>query len=256
MASPIKKVLITGATGRIGVDLAPRMSEAFEVYSGVRREVKDLPNPTPCLIGDFDSVKAACKGMDAVIHLAGQSWDADIYEKMIPDNITGCYNVFEAALQTGVKRVIFASTNHTVGNYLEEGRTIDEDAPVRPDTFYGVTKVYGEALGRFYAERKGLSVISARIGWHLAEDDPNLARNRRSWDMWLSFRDCGQFMTKALQAENIRYECLHCISGKTRRLMLIERARNVIGYEPEDDSERLIKKHGWDEQPVQEHVVP
>ena len=149
----IKKVLITGATGRIGQDLCQRLDGEFEVYSGVRREADKLPRPTMCHIRDFDSVQEAVKGMGAIIHLAGQAWEHDVHELMIPDNITGCYNIFEAARQAGVKRVIFASTNHVIGHYLDEGQKVDEQAPVRPDTFYGVTKVYGEALGRFYAEK-------------------------------------------------------------------------------------------------------
>lgn len=249
----IRTVLITGATGIIGRDLCHRLKQRFEVHSGVRREVEGLPNPVTCQIRDFDSVLRAMQGVDAVIHLAAQSWEADVYEYMIPDNITGCYNIFEAARQAGVRRVVFASTHHVAGRYLREGVTVNEDVPVRPDSFYAVTKVFGEALGRFYAEKHGLSVISARIGWFL--DPDRLMREVHRWSpeyrrwagaMWISPRDMAQFMTRCLEVENVAYEVLHCISDNTRKLMDLSRARKILGYQPQDNSETIIRQLGWD----------
>jgi len=243
----IKKVLITGATGRIGRDLCARLDGRFEVYAGVRREVDNLPRLRFCQIREFDTVLQAMDGIDGVIHLAGQPSEYDVYEKMIPDNVTGCYNVFEAARQAGVRRVVFASTNHVIGHYLDAGEAVDEDAPVRPDSFYGVTKSYGEALGRWYAEARGVSAISARIGWFLSDAQlceriEQLPPERRAWaaSIWISHRDMAQFMTRCLEVEDIVYEAIHCTSGNSYALMDLSKARRVLGYEPEDDSARIV----------------
>jgi nucleoside-diphosphate-sugar epimerase len=237
----IRTVLITGATGGIGRDLSRRLADRFEVRSGVRREVTDLPNPVMCKLREFESVRSAVEGADAVIHLAAQAWENDVYRFMIPDNVTGCYNVFEASRQAGVKRVVFASTNHVVGKYLEEGRRVAEDVPVRPDTIYAVTKVFGEALGRYYAERHGLSVISARIGWFLpAEQAADAEHARGAWWQWISPRDMAHFMERCLRAEGITYEVLNCASDNGRGLLDVSRAKKVIGYRPQDDFERLL----------------
>ncbi len=148
----IKKVLLTGASGRIGSFLVDALADEFEIHPMYRRPVEGISNPVYANLRDFDSLVQATEGMDAVIHLAGQSGDTDVHSLMIPDNLAGAYNVFEAARQNGVQRVIFASTNHVVGMYFRDGEKITEDAPIRPDSYYAVTKAYGEALGRFYAD--------------------------------------------------------------------------------------------------------
>jgi nucleoside-diphosphate-sugar epimerase len=186
------------------------------------------------------------QGIDAVIHLAAQAWGDDIHTHLIPNNVTGCYNIFEAARQAKVKRVIFASTHHVVGLYLKEDIKVNEEVPVRPDNLYAVTKVFGEALARFYAEEHGLSVISARIGWYLTPEEfvdvQNPDWKNWAWRMWLSPRDMEQFMTRCLEAENISYETLNCISDNSRKLLDLTRAKAVLGYTPQDNAEMLIKK--------------
>ena len=107
-------------------------------------------------------MEQATAGIDCVVHLAGQSTEAE-WEKVLPLNIEGCYNVFEAARRSGVKRIVFASSNHAVGFHRRE-RFIDDTVLPRPDTRYGVSKVFGEALGRLYADKYGLSVACLRIG--------------------------------------------------------------------------------------------
>ena len=149
-----------------------------------------------------------------------------------------------------MKRVIFASTNHVVGQYLDEGTLVSEDAPVRPDSFYAVTKIFGEALGRFYAEKHGLSVISARIGWYMTADElkslthPKWARG--AWALWISHRDMAQFMTRCLEVDNITYETQNSISNNTRILLELSRAKQVLGYQHQDDSKTIIQRFGLD----------
>jgi nucleoside-diphosphate-sugar epimerase len=249
--SHLKTVLITGATGIIGRVLCLQLNKQFEVYSGVRRQVDDLPRPVLCPLDDFSAILQAMQGIDAVIHLAAQAWGDDIHTHLIPNNITGCYNIFEAARQARVKRVIFASTHHVVGLYLKEGTVVNEEVPVRPDNLYAVTKVFGEALARFYAEQHGLSVISARIGWYLTpEEFVDVRPDWRdwAWTLWLSPRDMEQFMTRCLEVENIGYETLNCISDNSRKLLDLSRASAILDYQPQDNSETLIQKFGLDKQ--------
>jgi uronate dehydrogenase len=246
----VRTVLITGATGHIGRDLCHRLAGSFEVHAGVRRPVEGFSNPVMCQLRDLNSVLTAVQGVDAVIHLAAQSWEADVHKLMIPDNITGCYNIFEAARQAGVGRVVFASTHHVVRRYLEEGMRVGEDVSVRPNTFYAVTKVFGEALGRYYTEMHGLSVICARIGKFLPPDQVvpvSIEFPERLWQsraLWISPRDMAQFMTRCLTVEGITYEVLNCTSRNTRELMDLSRAREVLGYAPEDDAEVLLRAGG------------
>jgi len=241
-----RKVLFTGATGKIGSYVCTHLHGSYHILSGARREVDNLPNPVHCDIRNFDSVLKAVQGVDTVVHLAGQSWEYDVHEKMIPDNIAGCYNVFEASRKAGVRRVVFASTNHVVGLYLEEGRAVDETVAVRPDLFYAVTKVFGEALARLYAERHGMEIICARIGWcsrkervarllnRLHQKDRNVLRG-----IWISYEDMTRFIKACLDVDKIDFEILNCISANTNALMDLTKAREVIGYAPQDDIERL-----------------
>ena len=124
-------------------------------------------------IGDLDALVAACAGIDAIVHLAATSAVDSVWEAVLESNLIGTYNVFEAARRAGVPRVVFASSNHAIGTYelqaapaldLDDDRVYDHTAEIRPDSLYGVSKVYGEALGRHYVDQHGLSVVCLRIG--------------------------------------------------------------------------------------------
>lgn len=243
-------VLITGVTGRIGRVIVPMMAaeDRWELRSGHRRddpsELSGFPHPVRCVIEDRASVRAALEGVDTVVHLAANSWDAAFCEEMVPNNLIGPLNLCEAALEAGCRRILFASTNHTVYNWLAEGTAIDEHADFRPDNLYGVTKAYGEVLGRFFVERRGLpSFFSLRIGWFLAPDARPLTERWPALHMWLSPRDCVQLLNRAIAAPvELGYRCFHAISDNDRQLMLIDAAKAELGYAPEDNSERYVPR--------------
>jgi uronate dehydrogenase len=166
-----------------------------------------------------------------VVHLAGDPrMDAD-FESTFQNNIRGTYNVYEAANRHGKPRIIFASTNHVAGWYEVLKEYVTPDMAVRPDGYYGASKAYGEALGRWYNDAFGLPVICLRIGSYL--DRP---KNVRNLSTWLSPRDMAQITWRAIESD-VPWGIFYAISGKTRRYWDISDTQRVLGYEPEDNAE-------------------
>ena len=162
----MERVLITGAAGGIGQRLR---ADLAGVYPLLRLSDRVAPAPAGpgeevvvADLGDLAACEAICAGIDGIVHLGGQAIEAD-WETVLQANIVGCYNLFEAARRQGVRRIVFASTNHVIGFYPRATR-IDHQVPPRPDSRYGVSKAFGEALGRFYADKFGLGVMCIRIG--------------------------------------------------------------------------------------------
>lgn len=243
MASEAKKrVLITGAAGRIGSSLAELLRDRYSLRLHYHRTVPEQPPVEDQVIADiskYEEIATALEGMDAVVHLAGDPRTRAPWEDIQQRNILGAYNVFEAARQAGVRKIVFASTNHVMGMYDRDQQwPIYSPQPVRPDSLYGVSKAFGETLGRFYADQYGLSVICLRIGWFLHEPQNDIAR----W-MWLSPRDCAQVTWRAIESE-LGYGVFYAISANGGRHWDITNTIEQLGYRPEDDAERYFAEHG------------
>jgi uronate dehydrogenase len=181
----------------------------------------------------------ATKGVDAIVHLGAWSVEGD-WETILAANIAGTYNAFEAARRNGVKRVLFASSNHAVGFYRRD-QTIDHRVYPKPDSRYGVSKVFGEALGSLYADKYGLEVYVMRIG--------NVAPapvDKRRLSIWLSPRDLAQLVAIGIDHPDVRFEIVYGISGNARAWYDNANAFR-LGYRPQDDSEpraaELLAKH-------------
>jgi len=170
-------------------------------------------------------------GIDCVVHLGGVAFE-DSWERILPANIAGCYNVFEAARRQHVKRVIFASSNHAVGFHRRE-HIIDASVVPRPDTRYGVAKVFGEALGRLYADKYGLSVASLRIGTFRNPDRPDNARHPLTR---ISHRDIVLLVRRAIDHPDYHYVVVYGVSNN-KRSRWDNSSADFLGYRPEDDSE-------------------
>ncbi|MBA3450251.1 MAG: NAD(P)-dependent oxidoreductase, partial [Chloroflexia bacterium] len=177
------RVLVTGANGLIGGFLMDAWHAPGSRYAPVGLARAPGPNADIVAdIGDLDALVAACAGIDAVVHLAATSAVDSAWDAVLTSNLIGTYNVFEGARRAGVPRIVFASSNHAIGTYelegapalydLDDDRVYDHTAEIRPDSLYGVSKVYGEALGRLYADRHGVRAICLRIGAVRAGDDP------------------------------------------------------------------------------------
>ena len=220
-------VLITGAAGKIGSSLMQSLPalgwavRGFDRVSAADGVVGDLTVP-----GDLD---AATDDVEAVVHLAGQPTEAP-WPVVREANIEGSFQVFEAARRAGVHRVVYASSNHAVG-FTPIARGLPADTPPRPDTLYGVSKVFGEALARYYVERYDMRVACVRIGT-FAPRPPDL----RSLSTWLSPGDCARLVDACLRTPDLGFALVWGILANTRRTWSLDEAV-ALGYQPVDDAE-------------------
>ncbi|MGH2353825.1 MAG: NAD-dependent epimerase/dehydratase family protein [Chloroflexota bacterium] len=252
MTSDHKRVLITGAAGRIGRALAERLGDRYrlrllyhhtvpedhqQVADGARQSGALVPlEGTPHEVfvgsaGDLAAMERACAGVDAVAHLAANPRVQAPWEDILDANIIGTYAIFEAARRAGTRKIIFASSNHATGYYEKERVYTTPDMPVRPDSYYGVSKCFGEALGRYYADAHGLSVICLRIGSFQPRP-----RGERQLATWISHRDMAQLVWRGIESD-LPYGVFYGISGNRRAYWDLSNARELLGYAPEDDAE-------------------
>jgi uronate dehydrogenase len=184
-------------------------------------------------VADLASVQEAMRGADACVHLAGIANEAS-FPEILHANIEGTWAVFEAARRAGVGRVVFASSNHATGMY-PVGQPVSAESAPRPDTYYGVSKVFGEALGRMFHDKFGLRVACLRIGTVNAVDRPE---NPRHLSTWLSHADTVRLVRACLRAADLDFAILYGASANTRGWWDLAPAR-ALGYEPQDDAERF-----------------
>ena len=227
----MKTVLITGATGDVGTHLRRELAGKYRLRLADKRPLKpgkgetfsraDISRMADCL--------RITRGVDAIVHLGGYSvegpWDA-----ILKANIVGCYNMFEAARRNGVKRILFPTSNHAVGFYPRD-QTIDHRVYPKPDSRYGVSKVFGEALGSLYADKYGMEVFMMRIG----NVNPRPLDKRRL-AIWFSPRDLAQLVSIGIEHPGIRFEIVYGVSGNRRSWYDNANAAR-LGYRPQDDSE-------------------
>lgn len=229
------RVLITGAAGNIGRTLRAHLQGRYALLrltdiapqepAGPGEEVQAVD------IRDVGALERSMEGIDCVIHLAGVP-EEDAWEKILPLNIEGCYNVFEAARRRGVRRVVFASSNHAVGFHRRE-TFIDTMVQPRPDGRYGVSKVFGEAVGRLYADKHGLSVACLRIGSFRPSDRPSESRHLLTW---ISHRDMAQLAMRCVEHPGYHFVVAYGVSNNLRNRWDNTPAK-FLGYRPQDDAE-------------------
>jgi uronate dehydrogenase len=226
-------LLITGASGFVGTGLRRELARTGQrLRLFVRTPLAELgPNEEQVTgdIADAAAVRRATEGVSGIIHLAGCTTDAGI-EDQIDGNIRGAFNVYEAARQCGVERVVFASSNHVVG-YYPRRRRIGSEVLIRPDSRYGLTKAFGEQAGALYADKYGLRVLCIRIG--NVNDRPI---DRRRLALWLSWRDLAQLVNIGLTHPTLRYAVVYGVSGNDRSFYDNEAAFR-LGYRPQDNAE-------------------
>src|SRR5471030_689074 len=223
-----RRIVFTGAAGGVGTMVRPLLAK---LYPGLvlsdRVKPKDLlPSETfvPADLTKPDEVAALVKGAYGLIHLGGHSVEGT-WEQILNANIIGCYNAFEAARQAGVKRVVFASSNHAVGFYRRK-RKIGTDVTVRPDSRYGVSKAFGEALGALYSDKHGMIVTCLRIGNVGARP-----LDVRRLSIWISPEDIVQLIRIGLEHPDIRFEIFYGVSDNQASWWDNSRAHK-LGYRP------------------------
>ncbi len=241
-----ESVLLTGAGGHVGGAVLDGLREEFEwqlMYHSVPAEQPDFPYTTG-EVQDYDDVRQAVEGVDAVVHLAGDPRPSAPWGSVLTNNIDGTHTMYEAAVDAGVERFVYASSNHAVGAFETEARKPDLYRPdgdlmldgtelPRPGNHYGISKAAGETIGRYYHDEHGISVCNIRIG-NLNYDHPPV-NYERGQAMWLSPRDCAQLHRCAIEAD-YEYETVYGISDNDRKYYSLERAKDVLGYEPQDNS--------------------
>lgn len=224
----MKRVLLTGAAGDIGGRLRKLLKPVYpELRLSDIKVPLDLAPHEPFVAADLanlDQVEKAAAGMDGIVHLGGFSVEGS-WETILQANIIGCRNLFEAARRQGVKRVIFASSNHAVGFYPRAHR-IGTEMHVRPDSRYGASKAFGEAMGSLYADKHGLRVLCLRIGNF--GDKPI---DKRRLSIWLKPDDLVQLIRIGLEHPDLRYEIFYGASLNERAWWDNSRAY-AYGYRP------------------------
>jgi uronate dehydrogenase len=232
-ADKSRRIVFTGASGGIGTMTRPLLAK---LYPGLvlsdRVKPNDLQPGETFVAADLtrpEEVAAAVKGAHSIIHLGGHSVEGT-WDQILQANIIGCYNVFEAAREAGVKRVIFASSNHAVGFYPRK-RKIRTDVTVRPDSRYGVSKAFGEALGALYADKHGIAVTCLRIG-----NVGPCPLDVRRLSIWISPEDIVQLFRIGLEHPDIRFDILYGASDNEASWWDNSRARQ-LGYRPTGKAE-------------------
>jgi uronate dehydrogenase len=233
----MKTILITGASGDVATHLRRELAGRYRLRLSDLRPLKGKTKGETFMQADISDMRAALritKGVDAIVHLGGYSVEGP-WEDILQANIIGCYNVFEAARRNGVKRILFATSNHAVGFYSRKTK-IDHRVYIKPDGRYGVSKVFGEALGSLYADKYGMQVYLMRIG--NVNEKP---LDKRRLSILLTPRDLAQLVTIGIEHPKIRFEIVYGISGNTRAWYDNSNARR-LGYRPQDDSETFAKE--------------
>ncbi|MFC6976419.1 NAD-dependent epimerase/dehydratase family protein [Halomicroarcula sp. GCM10025709] len=276
-------VLITGAHGTVGTAITDHLGDD-DRYNFTLLDVDDAPSPHETAVADvraYDEIRPHFEGQDAVVHLAlipgtgGPDSRALGWNEPQADNLEGIHNVTEAAVDAGLDSIVFASSNHAVGMvegrnapdvYHDRGIVAGHDEPHRPDSRYGLTKSYGEDLGRLAAEAHEISFYGLRLGairdpaydhpygdaergvdegrWERGSDayEEQVARMK---GLWQSRRDLAHMVACCLDDESVEWDHFYGVSGNERRwLDDLEHARETIGYEPQDDGEQ------WDGPPA------
>ncbi|WP_440771760.1 NAD-dependent epimerase/dehydratase family protein [Natronorubrum sp. DTA28] len=250
-------IAITGASGRVGREAIEAFSdENLTLFS--HSESEDL-DTTPIDVADRKTFIDALEGQDVLIHLAANPNPRAEWDELSGPNVDGAYNAFEAAAENDLERVVFASSNHAVNmkntvspirpeSTVGKPEIVRPDDEMDPDTYYGVTKVFGEAMGHYYAKRHGMDVVNLRIGWLLSEDELEAevaerdgAGERFARAMWLSTGDCRRVIEAAVTTSlESNPTTAHGISDNSERFLSLSETMLELGYRPQDDSADVL----------------
>ncbi len=229
------RILLTGAAGNIGRVLRPRMKAYCEVLRvsdiGAMETAGEGEEVMTVDLADAAAVHALLDGVDVVLHFGGVSVEKS-FEEILPANIVGTYNLYEAARRHGVRRIVYASSAHVTG-FCTQAEVITPQHAVRPDGYYGLSKVYGEGLAQFYFDRYGIETVSLRIGSSWPEPV-----DRRMLATWLSYEDLERLIAAALSAPVVGHTIVYGMSDNAR-VFWDNTSASHLGFKAEDSSERF-----------------
>ena len=251
------QIAVTGADGTVGKQAVSALEGTDHSVTPLTHSESEELNSEIVDVTESEELSAALSGHDVVVHLAANPSPEADWEEVREVNVDGTYNVFEAAVENDLDRVVFSSSNHVAHmenaadpaepeSMIETPTVVDPDDPPRPDSFYGVSKVAGEALGSYYADRHGLDVVSLRIGWLLDEED--LGETQEEGDeharfaraMWLSPRDCRNAIETAVATKLPENPLTaNVISANDERYLSLTQTLR-IGYRPQDNATETL----------------
>jgi uronate dehydrogenase len=231
-ARPFRRLLLTGAAGNLGRQLRGALAAWADIVrvSDIAPLGELAPHEEGAVVdlADRAAVHALLEGVDAVIHLGGISVEAP-FDDLLQSNILGLYNLYSAAQHHGVRRVIYASSNHAVG-FHPVTSVLDVDAPLRPDCLYGVTKCFGESLSRYYFDRFGLETVCLRIGSSF-----EAPKNARMLVTYLSYRDFIELVRCSLFTNRVGHAIVYGVSDN--RIKWVDNTKAAfLGFRPQDSS--------------------
>lgn len=239
MTSDRSRLVVTGAHGLIGTVLRERLADQFDI---VGIDLQPGPGIAAADIAERSQLVQAFAeigSFERLVHLAGDRRVEAPWQSVARNNIHGTANVYSTALDHGVRRIVFASSNHISGMYEQEpelAELVTVEDEIRPDSLYGVSKLFGEGLARYYYEVHDMQSVCLRIGSVLADDDPSDSdRYRRTW---LSHRDLAQLVLCSLRAD-VGFGVYFGVSDNRDRIWSIEAAERELGYRPQDDGAQL-----------------
>jgi uronate dehydrogenase len=242
-----RKVLLTGAAGRIGSFCAKSWvaSDCYDlVLTDVRPPTEQVGFPFYQInLADFGAVRPLCEGVDTVVHLGADPSMEATWESLLPNNVIATYNVFESAHQAGCRRVIFASSINAVLGYPQEVQ-VHIEQPIRPINLYGATKVWGEGVASSYSAATELSCLCLRFGWVVDRASPDIHLGVQFLDITATLQDVAQLVTKAIEApDTLKHGVFHGISNNRYKRLDISTSRQLLGFAPEDDGFEIATRN-------------
>jgi uronate dehydrogenase len=235
---PFRRLLLTGAAGNLGRQLRGALAEWADIVRVSDIALTDEPaaheEASVVDLADREAVTHLVEGVDAIVHLGGISIDAP-FDDLLEANFRGTYNLYEAARRHGVKRVVFASSNHAIG-FHPVTEVLDADAPQRPDSLYGVSKCFGEALSRYYFDRFGIETVCLRIGSSFEEP-----KNPRMLVTYLSYRDFIELVRCSLFTNRVGHAVVYGASDNPVKWWDNSKA-GFLGFNPQDSSAQFADR--------------
>lgn len=244
------KIGITGATGNVATTLREALADDYDLHyftfepTSFASQIVDLSDP--------QAVQGIFEGLDVVIHLAAQISAAAPWEQILPNNIEATYHVFEECRRAGVKKIIFASTNHTQHGEFMDGSPMKTDPDKcrfrarltdlpAPDSLYGVSKLFGENLGKYYSLTYGIQFIGLRIGWTEQADDPRMAdgtdQEFHMSVLYLSKRDCVAAFRCAIESD-APFLLGYALSNNRNGIFDMRETAEKLGFRPQDSADK------------------
>jgi uronate dehydrogenase len=235
MSKPFKRILFTGAGGNLGRRLRPHLQQFADVVR--LADVADIgaagagEEVVQCDLAERDQVMRMCEGVDAILHFGGVSTEVE-FAPIMQANILGMVNLYEAVHKLGIRRVVFASSNHTMGMYQTSER-VDASMPTRADGYYGLSKVWGENLSRYYWDRFGIETVCVRIGYCFPQPSTH-----RQMVTWLSLDDMIELLRRALMTPRVGHTITFGVSANPGSWWDDRHARH-LAFQAKDSSSQF-----------------